>query len=163
MLSGTPDSDQSRHERKLFDHYYNAVKEADPLRWEVLADPLLTVKTKPFALVAGCWHRDDLFSLRNALIARWGDIGIRHGGVPCPAHFSEEELLQHQDEMDLVEGSSAILHELQDTGLIPLGGMVRREYYERAVELNSRFKREFIDLADNERQRELHAKVWPYQ
>lgn len=81
----------------------------------------------------------------------------------CPVHFIDAELLQHQDEMDLVEGISAILHELQDTGLIPLGGIVRREYYERAVDLNNRFKREFIDLADNERQRELYAKVWPYQ
>jgi hypothetical protein len=86
-----------------------------------------------------------------------------YGEIPCPVHFSEEELLRHQDEMDLVEGISAVLHELQDTGLIPLGGMVRREYYERAMELNDRFKREFIDLAENERQRGLHAKVWPYQ
>lgn len=163
-LSGTPRSDQSRHERKLLDHYYNAVKETDPLRWEVLTNPLLTVKTKPFALVPGCWHREDLFSLRNALItvvARWSDMG--YGEIPCPVHFSEEELLRHQAEMDLVEGISAVLHELQDTGLIPLDGMVRREYYELAMELNDRFKREFIDLAENERQRELHAKVWPYQ
>lgn len=62
-----------------------------------------------------------------------------------------------------MEGISTVLREMQDTGLIPLGGMVRREYYERAMELNDRFKREFIDLAENERQRELHAKVWFYQ
>ena len=62
-----------------------------------------------------------------------------------------------------MEGISTVLREMQDTGLIPLGGMVRREYYERAMELNDRFNREFIDLAENERQRELHAKVWFYQ
>ncbi|OJJ41995.1 hypothetical protein ASPZODRAFT_137588 [Penicilliopsis zonata CBS 506.65] len=163
-LSVTPHSSQSRHEKKLLDHYYNVVKETDPLRWEVLTDPLLTVKTNPFSLVPGCWHREDLFSLRNALItvvARWSDMG--YSETSCPVHFSKEELIRHQDEMSLVEGISAVLHELQDTGLIPLGGMVRREYYERAVELNNLFQREFIDLAENERQRELHTKVWPYQ
>ncbi|KAJ5217349.1 hypothetical protein N7468_010357 [Penicillium chermesinum] len=163
-LSVSSQSDQGRHERKLLDHYYNAVKETDALRWEVLTDPLLAVKTNPFVLVPGCWEREDLFSLRNALItaiARWSDMG--HGEIPCPVHFSEEELLRHQDEMDLLEGISAILRELQDEGLIPLGGMVRPQYYERAMELNNHFKHAFIDLAENERQRELHAKVWPYQ
>ena len=68
QLSITPDSDQRSYERKLLDYYYNAVKETDPLRWKVLTDPLLTVKTNLFSLVPGCWHREDLFSLRNALI-----------------------------------------------------------------------------------------------
>lgn len=163
-LSLTPHSDQRSHERKLLDHYYSAVKKTDPLRWKVLTDPLLTVKTNLFSLVPGCWHQEDLFSLHNALItvvAHWSDIG--YSETPCPVHFNEEELIRHQDEMSLVEGISAVMHELQDTGLIPLGSMVCREYYERAMELNNRFKGEFINLAENERQRELHAKVWPYQ
>ncbi|OQE18108.1 hypothetical protein PENFLA_c022G10784 [Penicillium flavigenum] len=162
-LSSSSHSDQSNHKRKLLDHYYNAVKESDPARWEVLSDPLLTVKTNPYVLVTGCWHREELFSLRNALIAviaRWGDMG--YGEIPCPVHFSEE-LLKHQHEMDLLEGISTVLHELQDTGLIPLGGMVHREYYEHAMELNDYSRRLFIDLAENERHRELHVKVWPYQ
>jgi hypothetical protein len=65
--------------------------------------------------------------------------------------------------MDLLEGISIILHQLQDDGGILLGGMVRPEYYDRAMELNNYFRREFIDLAENEHQRELHTKVWPYQ
>lgn len=85
------------------------------------------------------------------------------GEVPCPVHFSEEELLKHQHEMDLLEGISTVLHELQDTGIIPLGGMVRRGYYEHAMELNDYSRQAFIDLAENERQGELYAKVWPYQ
>jgi hypothetical protein len=88
---------------------------------------------------------------------------MRYGEVPCPIHFSEEELLQHQHEMNVVEGISTLLHELQDTGLIPLGGMVRREYYEHAMGLNDYSRRLFIDVAENERQREVHAKIWPYQ
>jgi hypothetical protein len=161
-LSSSSHSDRSNHERKLLDHYHNAVKKSDPPRWEVISDSLLTVKTNPFVLVPGCWLRDDLFSLRNALIAviaRWSDMG--YGEVPCPIHFSEEELLQHQHEMDVVEGISTLLHELQDTGLIPLGGMVRREYYEHAMGLNDYSRRLFIDVAENERQREVHKKYGP--
>lgn len=166
-LSVTSQSDQCTQEKKLLDHYYAAVKKADPLRWKVLNEPFLPVRTDPISLVPGCWNREDLFSLRNALItvvARWNDIGHgEKGEKPCPVNFGEEELLQHQNEMDLLEGISTIVYQLQDEGLIPLGGMVRQEQYERAMELNNHFKHEFIDLAENKRQQELHAKVWPYQ
>lgn len=163
-LSALSHSGQGKHESDLLNHYYNAIKESDPVRWKVLADPLLQVKTNPISMVPGCWDREDLFSLRAALItavAHWDVIGQR--GTPCPVNFGQEELLRHQDEMDLLEGISTILHQLQDDGLIPLGGMVRPEYYDRAMELNNYFRHEFIDLAENEHQRELHAKVWPYQ
>jgi len=35
--------------------------------------------------------------------------------------------------------------------------------YQRVMELNNLFKSEYVGLAENEQQRELHAKVWPYQ
>lgn len=163
-LSALSHPGKGKDERDLLSHYYNAIKESDPVRWKVLADPLLQVKTNPISLVPGCWDREDLFSLRAALItavAHWDAIGLH--GTPCPVKFGEEELLRHQDEMDLLEGISTILHQLQNDGLIPLGGMVRPGYYDRAMELNNYFRNEFINLAENEHQRELHSKVWPYQ
>lgn len=63
----------------------------------------------------------------------------------------------------LVEGMSGIVHYLLDMVLNILGDMVRHERYERVKELNNRFKSIFVDLAENERQRGLHAKTWPYQ
>lgn len=144
--------------------YHNALENADPIRWKVLSDPLLRVKTDPYVIVPGCWDRQDLFSLRNALIsiiARWNDMG--HRGTSCPISFDQEELLRHQDEMDMLEGISQILQQLQDDGLIPLGGMVDPRLYERAMESNDFFKSEFVGLAENKQQQELHAKVWPYQ
>lgn len=143
--------------------YHNAVEGSDPVRWKVLTDPLLPVMTRPILLVPGCWDREDLFSLRNslvAIVARWNDMG--HGEIPCPVNFGEEELLQHQDGMNMLEGISEILQQLQDDEVIPLGGMVLPEVYQRAVELSNFFKHEFVRLAENEQQRELHAKVWPY-
>lgn len=124
-------------------------------------DPYLRVRVGPISLVPCCWDHESLFSLRHALIAviaRWDDI--RHGKSPCPIDFTQEELQQHGTEMELIEGVSSIVQQLQDEGLIPLGGMVRPEDYEHARNVNDHFKKEFIE---DERQRELHAKVWSYQ
>lgn len=163
-LSASSQSTQDGNERNLLDFYSNAIKRSDPVRWKVLADSLLQVMMSPILTVPGCWDRKDLFSLRNslvAIIARWNDIG--HGVAPCPIKFGDQELLQHQDEMDMLEGISKILQQLQDDSVIPLGGMVHPEFYQQVVEMNDFFKSEFVGLAENQQQRELHAKVWPYQ
>lgn len=91
----------------------------------------------------------------------WPEIGRE--GAPCPVNFTDEELLQHHTEMEIIEGISGIIRQLQDEGLIPLDGSVEREYYEIAIERNTYFKNEFVKLAENQDQRELHASVWPYQ
>ncbi|KAE8152193.1 kinase-like domain-containing protein [Aspergillus avenaceus] len=162
-LSAPKQSDQYPLEKTLLHHYCDAVKETDPQKWSVLSDPFLTVRTDPIHLVPGCWDREDLFSLRNALIkiiARWSDID--HSEKPCPIKFTDEELQTHQSEMELIEGISGIMHQLQDEGLIPLGGMVRQEYYEAAKKFNETFKQRFVEMAENDDQRELHRMVWPY-
>lgn len=65
--------------------------------------------------------------------------------------------------MELTKSISAIMQQFDDGGLIPHGGMVRPEYYDRARELSHHFKQEFVKLAEGEKQKELHGKVWPYQ
>ncbi|PTU18712.1 hypothetical protein P175DRAFT_0442082, partial [Aspergillus ochraceoroseus IBT 24754] len=160
-LSAAEQSDKYKDERILLDHYLDAVKEADPLRWKALCEPFLKIVTKPISLVPGCWDWEDLFSLRNALImviARWGDIYENS----CPIDFTDAELSEHQSEMELIEEVSGIMHQLQDEGLIPLGGMVRRQDYEHAKGVNDILKQKFVDLAENDEQRELHGKIWPY-
>jgi hypothetical protein len=77
--------------------------------------------------------------------------------------FTDEELILHQNEMELIEGLSSVMHQLQDEAMIPLGGMVRPEDYQRLEELNNRFKKSFVDSGENDRQRALHTNVWPYQ
>lgn len=148
----------------LLKHYYDATKTNDSIRKRLLNDPLHELKTDLIALVPGCWEHEDLFSLRNSLIkvvVRWTDLKYKQESIAVD--FGEEELIRHGDELNLLEGISDIVHQLQDAGLIPLGGMVRPEYYERAMELNERFKNEFVELAENESQRDLHTKVWPYK
>ncbi|GAB1215692.1 hypothetical protein ATERTT37_004884 [Aspergillus terreus] len=156
--------ERRQREKELLDYYCRAVKLADPLRWEVDDDPCASFKRRLLSLVPCCWENENMFSLRNTLIeaiARWDEIA-GHMGVSCPIHFADKELLQHQDEMELIEGVSAVMRQLDDAGLIPFGGMVRREDYERARQVSNHFKQEFVKLAEDDRQKELHARVWPY-
>ena len=64
--------------------------------------------------------------------------------------------------MDLIEGLSSQLHQLQDEAMIPLVGMVRPDDFARLKELNRRFMQDFVDLGEDTQQKVLHAKVWPY-
>jgi hypothetical protein len=126
----------------------------------MIDDRYNSIKTKPVHLVPSCWDREDLFSLRNALIsviAHWKDIAPDAG--PCPIMFTEEELVLHQNEMELLEGLSSIMHQLQEEAMIPLGGMVRPSDYERMKELNKQCLKDFVDLGEDAGQRALHAKV----
>ncbi|GIK02212.1 phosphotransferase enzyme [Aspergillus viridinutans] len=162
-LSRNPQAERQVIEKRLLEFYFEALKSTDPFRWKVLGAPFHDIRTEPISLVPCCWDREDLFSLRNAMIAavaRWNDIS--DGKTECPIGFTEKELEQHQNEMELIEGVSMILHQLHDDGFISLGGMVSPERYEDARKWNEYFKQEFIDLAEDEKQRELHAKVWPY-
>lgn len=129
----------------LLEHYYDATKTDNSIRRQLLNDPLHELKTGPIAL-PGCWEREDLFSLRNSLIevvARWTNDDLKYKQESIPVDFGEKELIRHGDEMNP-------LYQLQDVGLIPLGGTVRPEYYERAMEFNERFKHEFVGLTENE-------------
>ncbi|BDD62974.1 hypothetical protein MAP00_007924 [Monascus purpureus] len=163
-VSQNPQAERQVIEKRLLEFYLKRLKNMDPFRWKVLSDPLHAIKSEPISLVPCCWDREDLFSLRNAIItavAHWDDIS--GGGIKRPIEFTDKELEQHKSEMELIEGVSMILHQLQEDGLISLGGMVSPKRYEDARKWNNYFKQEFINLAEDEKQRELHAKVWPYQ
>jgi hypothetical protein len=162
-LSQNPQAERQVIEKQLLEFYFEALKSMDPLQWKVLSEPLHAIGTDPISLIFCCWDREDLFSLRNAIIAaiaRWDDIS--DGETKCPIEFSGKELEQHQSEMELIEGISMILHQLHNSGLISLGGMVAPERYEDARKWNDYFKQEFINLAEDEKRRELHEKVWPF-
>ncbi|KKA20059.1 Uncharacterized protein T310_5937 [Rasamsonia emersonii CBS 393.64] len=144
-------------------YYQQLVRERDPVRWATIKAKYRSVRTKPISLAPSCWDREDLFSFRNSLlsvIAHWQDIAPDAG--PCPVTFTTKELESHQNEMELIEGISSIMHQLHDEGLIPLGGMVRPEDYQRIREISNQFKQDFINLGEDDRQRALHANVWPY-
>ncbi|KAL3475952.1 kinase-like domain-containing protein [Aspergillus californicus] len=144
-------------------HFYlSKLKYIDPLRCEILTEPRRSIRVEPILVVPCCWDGKDLVSLRNSMInviAQWPKI--RNTDIECPINFTKE-LEQHRSEIKLVEGNSIILHQLQDEGLISLGGIVPRDQYEIAREWNNYYKGEFIGLAEDEEQKKLHAKLWPY-
>lgn len=53
--------------------------------------------------------------------------------------------------------------QFRDQGVLPVDGMVDPGDYDIANENNRKFKDIFIGLAESEAERELHAKLWPYQ
>jgi hypothetical protein len=116
------------------------------------------------ALLTGAWTRNDMFSLRHAMIdivARWNSIVLT--ADLCPIDFSEMELESHQAELENLEGFKEVLHQLEKDNHIPLGGMIPRGKYEHALYVNNTVKEMFVNLAEDESQKQLYSKIWPYQ
>lgn len=65
--------------------------------------------------------------------------------------------------MELLQGLSEVLHELQNNNLISLGGMVLRKDFEQASAISQRVKEMFVGLVESEEQKELCSRIWPYQ
>lgn len=146
----------------LLGYYLNLTEAKTPHRWAAINDLPSSLVTDLVSLVCGVWSRNDIFSFRHALIAivaHWKDL------VPvstCPISFTDQELELHNDEKELLEGLGTVLHQLQDENLIPLGGRVLRTNYEQAQAVNNGVKKMFIDMAEGDEQKDLHAKLWPY-
>lgn len=115
--------------------------------------------TEPVSLITGPWARDDVFSFRYSLLylaARWNELAPNK---PFPIAFTDDELRLHESELQLVEGVEEILNKLHNDGLIPIRGMILRENYEQAVQINKTVKQVFIDLADSGLQTALHSQI----
>ncbi|KAF2872593.1 hypothetical protein BDV95DRAFT_628206 [Massariosphaeria phaeospora] len=148
----------------LYSYYQQLTRSKNEQHWTMMALQNSSLLTKPSSLLCGAWSRNDVFSFRHALIhiaAQWGETASANG--PCPIQFTDKELEHHSEEMELVEGLGEVLHQLQDDNLIPLGGMVPREYYEQALNINNAVKTMFVDMAESESQRVLYSRLWPYQ
>jgi hypothetical protein len=162
--NGRPEEHKSNkvgeQDTDLLSCYKHLTKTTNPRRWSVLTEEKISLLKKPVSLVCDAWNRKDVFSFRHALInvvANWKRIAP--DTTPCPIDFTEAELALHGEEIELLEGLGSIMHQLQDTDLIPLGGMVRCEQYNRAQEANMLFRDEFIALAEDDRQKVVHLKV----
>ena len=133
-------------------------------RWAAVNLHNRNLLTEPVSLLCGAWSRNDVFSFRHALIhlaSRWKEI--MPSTTPCPLQFTEHELQFHNSELEIVEGLEEVLLQLHNDGLIPLGGMVRREDYEQALHVNDSVREMFVGMAKSESQRALYSRIWPYQ
>ncbi|TVY42581.1 Altered inheritance of mitochondria protein, mitochondrial [Lachnellula occidentalis] len=146
----------------ILKHYQNLTRIKNPLRWAAINHPHKYI-LQPVSLISGAWSRNDMFSFRHALItiaAHWKDICPN--STSCPISFTEQELALHNEEMELLEELGTVLHLLQDQNLISVGGRVLREDYEGALAVNIQVKKWFLDMAEDEQQKILYERIWPY-
>lgn len=149
---------------ELLSRYQTLMKLKNKERWEVMNLRNRSLLIEPVSLVCGAWSRNDVFSFRHALIhvmARWKDIAPATKTIPV--RFTKDALELHSSELELLEGLGEVLYQLQDDNLIPLGGMVLRENYEQAVQVNNKVREMFVEMAESASQRNLYSKLWPYQ
>ncbi|TVY51693.1 Altered inheritance of mitochondria protein 9, mitochondrial, partial [Lachnellula cervina] len=146
----------------ILDHYQTLTRTKNPLRWAAINHPHKSILQAVY-LVSGAWSRNDVFAFRHALItiaAHWKHIC--QNSTTCPISFTAQELELHNEEMEVLEELGTVLHLLQDQNLISVGGRVLREDYEGARAVNRHVKKMFVDMAEDEQQRTLFEKIWPY-
>ncbi|KAH8727686.1 phosphotransferase enzyme family protein [Phaeosphaeriaceae sp. PMI808] len=164
---GLEEQKQINHDLKsetIHKYYELQTMKRAPLHWDVLQRSSVHVLRKPVWLVTGVWENRDLFFLRDsliALVAQWD--GIFGEDTPCPINFSTEELELHAKEEENMGGVGKMLSLLQEQGVLPADGMVQPEYYQTAIENCHKYKEVFLSAAENEGERELYSKLWPYQ
>jgi hypothetical protein len=157
-------ADPPNDETCILNHYRKLVRSKNRLRWAAIKHPHASLLTEPVSLVTGAWSGNDVYSFRHALIkiaAYWKDINPNSG--PCPIRFTKEELELHNEEMELLEDLSTVLHLLQEQNLISVGGMVRRELYEQALSVNKNVKKMLMDMVEDDEEKALCEKIWPYE
>ncbi|KAE8415019.1 kinase-like domain-containing protein [Aspergillus pseudocaelatus] len=153
-------------ESETMHKYYEAqVYKRAPRHWAVLQQKTVPIMRKPVWLVTGVWERRNLFFLRQSLIALaayWEEISS-DSGLPCPLQFTKTDLQLYSEEEETIDGVGQLLTILHDQALLPHDGMVRSNDYEAAVNISRKVKEIFLGLAQDETERELFSKLWPYQ
>ena len=147
----------------LHKYYLGITNNRNPRHWAALKlhDP---VRTQPSHIVPNVWEESNLFYLRRALIKivdRWEDLYTESG--PCPVKFSAEELALHTHEEENMNEVSNILTLFRDKWRLPPDGSVEAaNFVEMKAEL-LRMRDTFIQSAENEEDKVLAEKLWPYQ
>jgi hypothetical protein len=164
----TPDEqkriDHDLESETLHKYYELQTMKRAPLHWDVLQRTSVPTLRRPVWLVTGAWETRDLFFLRDSLItilAQWNHIFGED--TQCPITFSKEELEMHAKEEENMDGVGKMLSLLQDQGVLPADGMVQPEDYQTAVENCHKYKEVFLNAAENEEEKDLYSKLWPYQ
>ncbi|RAK81773.1 uncharacterized protein BO72DRAFT_482937 [Aspergillus fijiensis CBS 313.89] len=156
----------SDHESQIIHKYYEAlVYKRAPRHWAVLEQKTIPIIRKPAWLVTGVWENRDLFFLRQSLLLLvnlWEDL-FADGPTPCPITFTQKEIELHAEEETNMDGIGQVLTLFRDQGVLPVDGVVDPKDYETAVEDSRKFKQVFLGTAENDKERALYSKLWPYQ
>lgn len=148
---------------QLHKYYLTITKRDNPRHWTALQlhDE---IRFQPVQIVQHAWEQNIMFFLKRALmriVNKWEDLCP--GAGPCPVSFNGQEQALYDIEVENRETVAFILNIFEDNyGLHPDGNVEPARYEEIQREL-TRLKATFLEGADNEEQKLLLQKLWPYQ
>ncbi|KAJ5950640.1 Aminoglycoside phosphotransferase [Penicillium vulpinum] len=151
-------------EGEILHKYYEAqVYKRSPRYWSVLQNKNIPIIRKPVWLVTGAWENRNLFFLRESLISLFAEWEELVPDVPCPIDFTIRDVELHSKEQENINGVGNLLTLFRDEGVLPVDGMVDPKDYDTALKNSRKFKDIFIELAEDDEEKELFTKLWPYQ
>lgn len=150
---------------RLTDNYQTLMEASNPGRWSLMHDPNRHFLANIVPLIPGSWNRDGAFVLRNHLVAvqeEWENVAPR--GLACPFSFTKEEIEVHGKELAVCMDLEKILEELEGGGgIIPKGGKITPEEYDRALRASGKVKEWFVGRGETEQQSKFYSRLWPFK
>lgn len=149
---------------RLSSHYQICKRQSIPQQWAATHNASRQFLTKVVSSVTGSWNRDCGFGLRNDLIAVAMDWAKSESAeVACPLHFTEEDLAHHKQALKIVAELAEVLEQLEESGIIPNGGKVLVDDYERSLDASRSVRNWWVNKGGSKEEQDLNAKVWPYR
>ncbi|KAF3482827.1 uncharacterized protein GIQ15_02151 [Arthroderma uncinatum] len=124
----------------------------------------LDVRIDPSRLVVNVWEDQAVFFLRralNSIVERWQDLCPESG--TCPVTIGKRELELRSAEEEISSSVAEILTLFRDGWGLPPDGMVHPADFERVKAAVAERRDAFFESADNETDKELYKRIWPYQ
>ncbi|KAM5454352.1 hypothetical protein MaudCBS49596_002370 [Microsporum audouinii] len=124
----------------------------------------LDVRIEPSRVVVNTWEGEAVYFLRRALhaiVRQWGDLCPGLG--PCPVSIDAQKLKLHAAEEEISNSVAEILTLFRDAWGVPPDGMVHPADFERVKAAVAERRDAFFESADNETDKELYKRIWPYQ
>lgn len=156
--------DSDRKSEACHKYYEAETKSQNSRHWAALQLENADVRTEPSRLVVNVWEDRDVFFFRRALIAiveQWPSLCPESGN--CPVSFDKQELALHAAEEEIMSNVSEILSIFRDGWGLPPNGMVDPADFDRVRTAVREMRDSFIESIDNEAEKELYARLWPYQ
>jgi len=148
----------------LHKYYLSSTQVKNPRRWAVLQRAAeLDLRTGPAGWIQSAWSNNDTFFLRRALmriVNRWDELCP--DASPCPWVFTEDELASYGHEKETRGYVSTFLAYFHDNWGVPADGCIEVERFGEVQAEMERMRAHFIGSADDEEEKELAKKIWPY-
>ncbi|TVY67451.1 Altered inheritance of mitochondria protein [Lachnellula suecica] len=149
----------------LHKYYLSSTRVKNPRFWAVLQRAAeLSIRTEPAGWVQSAWSNNETFFLRRALMKiadQWEELCLDAG--PCPWVLTEDELASHEHEKETRGYVSTFLAYFRDNWGVPVDGCIEVGRFTEVQAEMERMRAHFVGSADDEEEKELAEKIWPYK